>query len=248
MEYLSYVFSIISIVFYSIVYFPQFREIYITKNTDGISIFMLLLWTQADFMSLIGTILMNLNLSVVLMGWYHSFIGLIMIMFVWFYKYKKDKQKRREIIVPDNIASEKNAYFIWYELFYICIFFMINIFISAFITIKNIESVQVGEILGWITMSLYIFGRFPQIYMNFKRQKTEGLSYLMYIFTMCGNTSYIISLVAFSIEMEYIRLNLPWIISCTVTAILDIFVIWQIFYYKKNNKVVMECDLQLDPV
>ena len=50
MEVLSYIFSICSIVFYSIVYFPQFNEIYKTKSSDGISIFTLLLYTEADFL------------------------------------------------------------------------------------------------------------------------------------------------------------------------------------------------------
>ncbi len=228
MEYVSYVFSFISIIFYSVVYFPQFREIYKTKSTDGISILMLLLWTQADFLSLIGTILNGLNISVIIMGWYHSTIGLCMVSFVWYYKYKSDN-----MILP-TVNDKYNGRYgsIWYELSYIILFFGINICTGLVLNIKNIQDYTFGEILGWITMSLYIIGRFPQIMMNIKRKTTEGLSALMYIFTMCGNTFYVLSLVTYSSESDYIMLNLPWIISSGVTIILDMYVLYQIYYYK----------------
>ena len=42
----SFAFGILSIIFYSVVYYPQFYVIYQTKKTDGISIWMLLLWVK----------------------------------------------------------------------------------------------------------------------------------------------------------------------------------------------------------
>ena len=117
MEIVSYIFSFASIAFYSVVYLPQFREIYKTKDTSGISFIMLLLWTQSDYLSLIGTILNDLNLSVIVLGWYHTFMGLAMVLFVLYYKSKENQFKKslEPIVNAFGIAE------IWYKSMY-CIF------------------------------------------------------------------------------------------------------------------------------
>ena len=81
----SYIFSLLSLGFYSIVYLPQFVLIYKNKSSKGISIWTLILWTQADALSLFGTILLHLPITFALMSWYHFVIGVTMIIFVVFY-------------------------------------------------------------------------------------------------------------------------------------------------------------------
>lgn len=228
MEIVSYIFSFASIAFYSVVYLPQFREIYKTKDTSGISFIMLLLWTQSDYLSLIGTILNDLNLSVIVLGWYHTFMGLAMVLFVLYYKSKENQFKKslEPIVNAFGIAE------IWYKSMYCIVFFGINISITAVLYYHHIVNLTLGDILGWITMTLYITGRFPQIILNYNRKSTQGLSILMYILTICGNTCYVASLLFWSIEPEYIRTNTPWIISSVVTILLDFFVIWQYFVFR----------------
>ena len=140
MEVLSYIFSICSIVFYSIVYFPQFNEIYKTKSSDGISIFTLLLYTEADFLSLFGTIILALSSSIILLGWYHVFVGICMIFFVLYYEKENRKMK----------------------LFYALLFCLINISIGISLSAFSIFNEIIGETIGWVTMVIYIVGRFPQ--------------------------------------------------------------------------------------
>ena len=89
----SFVFGVLSIIFYSVVYYPQFYVIYKTKKTDGISIWMLLVWGQADFLSLVGVIVLNLELSLIIIGWYHAFIGFLMTLYTLYYE-KGDKVKK----------------------------------------------------------------------------------------------------------------------------------------------------------
>lgn len=210
---LSYTFSILSILFYSVVYAPQFYIIYKTKSSEGISIWMLLLWTQADILSLIGTILLSFELEIILIGWYHFIIGIIMIIYVLIYE------------IDRNITKLFSAYtFIGLNLLaaIIC-----NIFIKE-------QHIEVGSILGWFTMSLYILGRIPQIYLNIKRNTTEGLSILMYILTICGNACYIIVLI---LDSNSIKTNLPWLVSTIGIIFLDIVVLLQHEYYKKLEKI-----------
>lgn len=164
MEALSYTFSIFSIVFYSIVYYPQFYEIYKSNSSDEISICTLLLYTQADFLSLFGTIILSLNTSIILLGWYHTFVGMCMILFVLCYEKENKKIK----------------------FMYFLSFCLVNVLTGILLSIFSIFNEPTGEAIGWITMIIYIVGRFPQIILNIKRKSTESLSSLMYVFTIFG--------------------------------------------------------------
>lgn len=228
-EELSYIFGIISLAFYSVVYLPQFILIYRTKLTDGISLWMLLLWTQADVLSLTGTILLYLPISFIIIGWYHYIVGLCMISFVLYYKG-----------IGANLKTNKglmNKYKM--ECLAAFIFFMINTIVCISLnTLIKEQYYEAGSIIGWITMSLYLIGRIPQIVLNIKRKTTEGLSIIMYIFTMCGNGFYIGVILC---NLELLNENMPWLITGVVTILLDIFVICQSEYYKrKNNSILMQ--------
>ena len=256
LEELSYVLSTISLIFYSIVYVPQFYVIYKSKSSDGISFLMLLLWTQADILSLIGTIVLYMPSSIIIIGWYHYLVGTIMIIFVLYYTDKyytqqnrdnqdtnlnrdnldtnlnRDNRDNRDNLDTTKYTSEctnLNRYYL-IKCFATFLFLSINtctcIVLNIFINKSHDES---GAILGWITMSFYLIGRIPQMWMNYKRKSTQGLSLLMYIFTMCGNGVY---LAVITIDPVYIESNMPWIINCIVTILMDIFVICQYYMYK----------------
>jgi uncharacterized protein with PQ loop repeat len=85
-------------------------------------------------------------------------------------------------------------------------------------------------------MSLYLIGRFPQIMLNIKRKTTDGLSIVMYIFTMCGNGFYIGVILC---NLELLNENMPWLITGIVTILLDIFVLCQDRYYKGKKEIVL---------
>lgn len=212
---ISFAFSILSIVFYSIVYYPQFYIIYKTKKTDGISIWMVLIWSQADIFSLLGTIILNLGLSLIIIGWYHVLIGLIMTLCILYY---------------DNTHKK-------FKTIAVSLYYVINLTTCIYFTTTMLYDEQLGTIFGWTSSVLYIIGRLPQIYLNYTRKTTEGLSSLMYIFTILGNISYLLTILIYSTETHYIYLNTPWIIMIIISVIADIIVILQCNYYKipKNN-------------
>lgn len=207
----SFALGVLSIIFYSVVYYPQFYVIYKTKKTDGISIWMLLVWGQADFLSLIGVVVLNLELSLIIIGWYHAFIGFLMTMYTLYYE-------------KDNKVVKYIAVIVYYG---------INISVSLYLTIAFIYNYEAGTVLGWASSIFYVIGRLPQLYLNYRRKTTEGLSILMYIFTILGNTFYLLSVLAFSLEPNYIYTNLPWIFMIVITVLMDFVVLFQFRYYKK---------------
>jgi uncharacterized protein with PQ loop repeat len=208
----SFAFGILSIIFYSVVYYPQFYVIYKTKKTDGISIWMLLVWGQADFLSLVGVVVLNLELSLIIIGWYHAFVGFLMTMYTLYYE--KDNKFIKYIAVG--------------------LYYGINISVSLYLTIAFLYNYEAGTVLGWASSIFYVIGRFPQLYLNYRRKTTEGLSMLMYIFTILGNTFYLLSVLSFSLEPDYLYTNLPWIFMIVITVLMDFVVLYQFRYYKKS--------------
>ena len=188
-ELLSFAFSIISVVFYSIVYIPQFYSIYKNKSSEGVSIWMILTFCLADGLSLIGTILLSLSFSLIVMGWYHCIVGITMLLAVLFFK--KDKTTYEYTFVFGFIVTAAISYI------------SVQIFLSA-----SVYEVP-GSIVGWFATIMYILGRLPQIYYNYRKKSTEGLSILMFVFSILGNVFYLITIVTFSIEPQYIDANMP---------------------------------------
>lgn len=209
----SYILSVSSLIFYSIVYLPQFILIYKTKSSDGVSIWTLLLWTQADILSLIGTIVLHMPTSIVIIGWYHYIIGISMLLYVLYYK----KGNENEIMT------------FRLECLSTLLFLIINTSICLCLNLLiNTSYDDIGAILGWITMVVYTLGRLPQIKMNYDNKSTGNLSILMYIFTIIGNSLYI---AVITIDPMYIEPNIPWIVNGVVSTLLDIIVILQYVFY-----------------
>ncbi|KAF7801404.1 putative vacuolar amino acid transporter YPQ1 isoform X1 [Senna tora] len=51
----------------------------------------------------------------------------------------------------------------------------------------------IGGLLGWGMAILYMGGRIPQIHLNIRRGKVEGLNPFMFIFALVGNSTYVAS-------------------------------------------------------
>lgn len=217
-EIVSLVFTVLSMLFYGVVFIPQFIEIYKLKKSDGISIWTILLWCQADTLSLLGTIILQLHIGLVVIGWYHMLMGQILLIYIL--RMQTNKQLVKTIFVY--------------------VFVFTNLFISLFfqVYVNNMTSFVAGQIVGWISSLMYIIGRTPQLYHNYKRKSTEGLSILLYVFSICGNLCYMLSILTYSSELCNIILNLPWIVLTIGTGILDIFIILQWKIYKKEKNII----------
>jgi uncharacterized protein with PQ loop repeat len=55
-------------------------------------------------------------------------------------------------------------------------------------------SLTIGCILSWMSTILYLGSRLPQLFKNYRRQSTAGLSPLLFVAAFCGNLCYSLSL------------------------------------------------------
>ncbi|KAI9685904.1 MAG: hypothetical protein M1822_004182 [Bathelium mastoideum] len=109
-----------------------------------------------------------------------------------------------------------------------------------------------GQIYGYICAVLYLASRVPQLWQNYQRKKTEGLSILFFLFACIGNLTFVLSILAYdptnlcenekchgneslAIYGTYILVNLSWLIGSFGTLLLDLGVFSQFFIYRDNN-------------
>lgn len=205
--------NLISVFFYSIVYIPQFILIWKNKSTSGFSLITLFSWTQADFISLTGSLLLNMNINVIIIEWYHCSTSIIMILFCLYFS---ETVPRRSVKVLST--------------FVFCIF---NIVSCILFQIFNFQNLLLGQIFGWLTSSIYIIGRFPQIIENWKNKSTSGVSITMYIFSMLGNIFYLLSIID---SPQNPIIYLPWITLIIVTLFLDSIILyqWKLYQHRKS--------------
>ncbi|CAO3568011.1 unnamed protein product [Mortierella alpina] len=89
-------------------------------------------------------------------------------------------------------------------------------------------------ILGWGSAALYLGSRVPQIYKNWRLRSCEGLSVLMFIFSLLGNTLFIASIFLSSTERSYLIRNMPWWLGSAGTLVFDLTIFAQFFIYKEQ--------------
>ncbi|VDK39442.1 unnamed protein product [Taenia asiatica] len=82
----------------------------------------------------------------------------------------------------------------------------------------------VGYVLGWISASIYISSRIPQILKNWRRGSTEGLSPVTFIFAIVGNVAYALQIFLTSVEPTFIIRALPWLFGSLGVVLFDLIV------------------------
>ncbi|KAH9941052.1 PQ-loop-domain-containing protein [Amylocystis lapponica] len=105
-----------------------------------------------------------------------------------------------------------------------------------------------SQMLGWISAVMFcksmcnkkmldahvkgeVGARVPQIVKNFKT-KCEGLSPFLFVYSITGNTTYVLAILTASMDLKHLIANAPWIAGSALTVFLDIFVLCQFFYYQ----------------
>lgn len=99
-----------------------------------------------------------------------------------------------------------------------------------------------SQTLGWISASLYLSSRVPQIYQNVQRQSCEGISLIFFFAAVLGNVFYVISILAISSDWSYLKVQFSWLAGSVGTLVLDFIIFCQFFYYNRENETESDED------
>ncbi|KAL5524333.1 RTC2 [Sanghuangporus sanghuang] len=91
-----------------------------------------------------------------------------------------------------------------------------------------------GQVIGWTSAVLYLGSRIPQILKNFKT-RCEGLSLALFLFSIAGNVTYVLSICTESMSSRHLVANAAWLAGSGLTVFLDVFVLCQFFYFRRTD-------------
>lgn len=96
-----------------------------------------------------------------------------------------------------------------------------------------------SQALGWFSAVMYLGARIPQIIKNF-RTRCEGLSPFLFVYSITGNITYVLSILAASMSLKHLTANASWIAGSALTVFLDSFVLCQFFWYRVRTSGSIE--------
>ncbi|KAJ3038666.1 hypothetical protein HDV00_000414 [Rhizophlyctis rosea] len=94
---------------------------------------------------------------------------------------------------------------------------------------------MIANIFGYLSAACYVGSRFPQIVHNFRHRSCEGLSLLMFAFSVMGNVTYCLSIFFESLDAEWLVKNIPWLIGSGGTLLLDFIILGQFYVYRGQS-------------
>ncbi|KAM6046551.1 lysosomal amino acid transporter 1 homolog isoform 2-T2 [Chlamydotis macqueenii] len=98
----------------------------------------------------------------------------------------------------------------------------------------------IGFTIGSVSSVLYLCSRVPQIYTNYKRKSTIGVSYSLFALVMLGNLLYGLSVLLKNPEPgqgegDYVLHHLPWLVGSLGVLSLDVVISFQFLAYRRGR-------------
>lgn len=103
-------------------------------------------------------------------------------------------------------------------------------------------SKDIGLLVAYFSMVMYLMSRVPQILHNFQRKSTTGISILLFICAFMGNLTYTLSILFAPESMDedadrrtFLLNELPYILGASGTMLFDCAILGQWYWYQKRT-------------
>ncbi|XP_026223625.1 lysosomal amino acid transporter 1 homolog [Anabas testudineus] len=241
--------GLLSIVCFMISSIPQYYSSCKTGNMDrALSIWFLLLWLGGDSCNLLGSFLADQLPLQTYTAIYYVFADLIMLAMYLYYKMRNRMAENRRVLYVVGVTcilgfttSLTHLPGLGTQQEMVPSGFRSRGLLSTSDHIKEFTTKEIiGFCIGSISSVLYLCSRLPQIYTNFKRKSTEGVSYFLFALVILGNSTYGLSVLLKNPETgqgerSYLIHHLPWLIGSLGTLSLDLIITIQFIIYRKSQ-------------
>lgn len=232
-EILSNILGFWSSIVWFFVLIPQLVVNYKIKNSEAISLSLILLWIIGDIFSIISAQAKGISYTIIYIGLYHIVLGILFTVQIIYYRYlnkyprgydrvpliwEMEEQERLQILYP----NEK-------------IFLTVSVSSITF-SLFIINQPYIADLIGWISTFIFIGSRIPQIYLNYQRKSTQGLSVYSFILVNIANLLFLSSILVNLCDTLdtpiFIINNLQWILGSSTTVFFDLIIFYQFQIYK----------------
>ncbi|XP_029974217.1 lysosomal amino acid transporter 1 homolog isoform X2 [Salarias fasciatus] len=224
---------------------------------SALSIWFLLLWLGGDSCNLVGSFLADQLPLQTYTAIYYVFADLLMLAMYTYYKIKNRVAESRRVLHVAGVACILSCtagliQLPWagsqQEAFYPEFRSRSLLSVSEGSSAKAFTPKEIiGFSIGSVSSVLYLCSRLPQMYTNFKRKSTEGVSYFLFALVILGNTTYGLSVLLKNpdqgqAESSYLVHHLPWLIGSLGTLTLDLIISVQFIIYRKSPAEQVDSD------
>lgn len=278
-EEVGFILGLISICCWICASVPQLVENYRKKHVEeAISFLFLMFWLFGDSSNLIGCLLTGQLPIQIVTAVYYVFMDIVMILQYLYYRAinRRKAQKERDGVINDVLVNgNKHSKHI---VACVCFMLIVPLSLSKQSAPVSAEHARVGRtllsketdgahpilptdpedvigyVIGCVSSLFYLCSRLPQIWKNYKRQGTDGVSIHLFILAVMGNALYGASILLQDPRQgktytQFIVFHLPWLIGSLGTMSLDFTLLTQILYYDRPcKKTVNQDDDDVEPL
>ncbi|XP_070825679.1 lysosomal amino acid transporter 1 homolog [Chaetodon trifascialis] len=248
--------GLLSILCFMVSSLPQYYSSCKTGNMDSaLSIWFLLLWLGGDTCNLVGSFLADQLPLQTYTAVYYVLADLVMLGMYFYYKLRNKVVESRRVLHVVGVACVLG--FTTSLAHLPGLGTQQEIVPSGFrsralLTTSDVSRIRaftpkeiIGFSIGSVSSVLYLCSRLPQMYTNFKRKSTEGVSYFLFALVILGNTTYGLSVLLKNPdegqgESSYLIHHLPWLIGSLGTLSLDLVISVQFMIYRKAKVEVAD--------
>jgi len=231
-ETLSLVFGMSNLVIWFGISLPQIYKNYKNDSSKAVSYLLYYKLLIGGIISLSIALIKHTSITVIYVGIHHTLITMILMTQLLYYRFKpryiRLGEHYEESIQYENESLSKG------EIITTMIFtpIVIILLMIVFIT-RNIILI---ETLAWTANILFTTSKFTQIYINYSRKSTEGLSKFSFICMIFTDLCFIASILVNGIDKplsEIIVNNIQWLFSCTISLSCGILILAQFKLYEE---------------
>lgn len=211
--------GLFSIFCWFLVYIPQLYENYRRgKCEDALSIWFLLFWLMGDGCNLAGCLLTHQFPIQTMTAIYYVFMDITIIIQYAYYSLRSRQTVQNEVFSAAAVVA----------------FYGFSRSMRSDLPVNRLGkgAETAGYVVGLLSTVFYLGSRLPQIIMNFKRGKTDGVNALTFLLAVIANFAY-----AFSVLMsprdpgqsyeDFVMDHLPWLTGSLGTVALDFTILLQ---------------------
>lgn len=258
-ETFSSILGAISITAWVVVFSPQIWTNFSTRSAEGLSLSFVILWLVGDFFNIIGAVLQDVQWVLTFLAIYYTAADIVLLFQCILYRNatqaQVDSSQHASVatpLIPKDVdvtlsrSNSKSLVLNVLALLAVCMVGTIGWYVGAIYSAPSdpapANPVLVfdvwGQVFGWGCAALYLGSRIPQIFHNFKRSSTDGLSPLFFLFACLGNVTYVGSIIirdyGSSHYHRYLAINASWLAGSAGTLLLDFIILSQTLYYNSD--------------
>jgi solute carrier family 66 (lysosomal lysine-arginine transporter), member 1 len=232
-EILSNILGVLSSVVWFFVLMPQLYINFKNQTSEAISLSLILLWIVGDIFSMISAQAKGISYTVIYIAWYHIILGGLFAMQIIYYRALNKRYSSETVPLIWETIEDNEPLQILYRNEKI---FLATAVSTTICSLFIINQPYIADIIGWISTFIFIGSRIPQIYLNYQRKSTEGLSIYSFILINVANllflTSILVNLCDTLDTTTFIIENLQWILGSSTTVLFDLIIFYQFQLYQ----------------